>query len=78
MSDQTNLQKLLQPRGSGARLGRAINVSDQNIWAWRKGVAKPSQGILQVIAEHFNVSIEYLRTCVHGLTSIPKSIKITT
>jgi transcriptional regulator with XRE-family HTH domain len=57
----TNLQRLIEPRGVGSKLGKAIGVTDQNIHAWRKGTSKPSQRVLPAIAEFFNVSVAYIR-----------------
>lgn len=56
-----NLFKLLKDRGiTQSQLSRATGISTGNIGDWKSGKSKPSADKLQILAEYFGVSTDYL------------------
>lgn len=55
-----NLFVLLQPRGVSKKLSEATGISPGNISDWKKGRSKPTAEALSLIADYFEVSIDYL------------------
>lgn len=42
------------------QLGEIVNVSQQAVGKWEKGIAEPDGTILTLLADHFNVTVDYL------------------
>ena len=55
-----NLFTLLQPRGISKKLSEATGISSGNISDWKKGRSKPTAEALTLIADYFDVSVDYL------------------
>lgn len=61
MSFPENLARLQAERGeSGYRLAKEINVSQQSIANWRKGICIPHPKTRGKIAKHYGVSVDEL------------------
>jgi len=50
----------LQGNLSQAKLGAALNLTQQAVAKWEKGVAEPDIETLSKLSCHFNVSVDYL------------------
>lgn len=56
-------QELLDKNGlKSADVSRATGISNMTLSDWKKGKSKPKQDKLKLIADYFNVSVEYLMT----------------
>ena len=63
------LRMLRQATGeTQAELGTAVGVGQQTIWGWESGRVKPDWQMLGALADHFQVSVDYLI----GRTDDPK------
>ncbi len=61
MSFPENLARLQAERGeSGYRLAKEIDVSQQSIANWRKGICIPHPKMQGKIAKHYGVSVDEL------------------
>lgn len=53
--------QLLKEKGITAyRVGKDTNISQTTLSSWKKGISQPKLDKLQIIADYFNVSIEWL------------------
>ena len=60
MLNLSNMLELLNPRGVAAKLSEATGISTSNISDWKKGRSKPTAEALILIADYFDVSIDFL------------------
>lgn len=58
-----NFQKLCEiNKINPSRVSKATGISTATLTSWKKGVYTPKQDKLQLIADYFNVSVDYLMT----------------
>lgn len=58
---QERLRLLRQATGeTQAELGRTVGMGQQTIWGWESGRIKPDWRMLATLADHFQVSVDYL------------------
>lgn len=58
-----NFQKLCEiNKVNPSRVSKATGISTATLTSWKKGVYTPKQDKLQLIADYFNVSVDYLMT----------------
>ena len=58
-----NFEKLCKKNATNpSRVSKATGISTATLTSWKKGVYTPKQDKLQLIADHFNVSVDYLMT----------------
>ncbi len=55
------LRMLRQATGeTQTELGQAVGVGQQTVWGWESGRVKPDWQMLGALADHFQVSVDYL------------------
>lgn len=58
-----NFEKLCNDNKTNpSRVSKATGISTATLTSWKKGVYTPKQDKLQLIADFFNVSVDYLMT----------------
>lgn len=58
-----NFEKLCNDNKTNpSRVSKATGISTATLTSWKKGVYTPKQDKLQLIADYFNVSVDYLMT----------------
>ena len=68
MTAWDRISTLMEARGiTPAELSRQLGITQSNITAWKMGRAQPGRVILGRLAEHFNVSVDY----ISGITDDP-------
>lgn len=68
MINWSNLLSLLSIRGTAKKISDATGISTGNISDWRSGRSKPTAEALVLLADYFDVSVDYLL----GRTDKPK------
>ena len=68
-------EELLQKYGvSTYKVSKDTGIAQSVFSSWKNGVSTPKQDKMQIIADYFNVSIEYLMTRPSSLRPINLSI----
>lgn len=58
-----NFEKLCKKYNvTPSKVSKATGISTATLSSWKKGIYTPKQDKLQLIADYFNVSIDYLMT----------------
>lgn len=58
-----NFEKLCNDNKTNpSRVSKATGISTATLTSWKKGVYTPKQDKLQLIADYFNVTVDYLMT----------------
>lgn len=58
-----NFEKLCKSNNVNAsKVSKATGISTATLTSWKKGIYTPKQDKLQLIADYFNVSVDYLMT----------------
>jgi transcriptional regulator with XRE-family HTH domain len=68
----TNLQRLLEPRGTSARICQKFGVASGNVSDWKNGRTRPSATVMHTLSEFFGVSLDYLLDLTDDPTPPPK------
>lgn len=68
MINWSNLLSLLSIRGTAKKISDATGISTGNISDWGSGRSKPTAEALVLLADYFDVSVDYLL----GRTDNPK------
>jgi transcriptional regulator with XRE-family HTH domain len=67
-------QLLLKHNVTTYKVAKETGIGQSTFTAWKTGVSTPKQDKLQLIADYFGVSIDYLITGREDITEIPKSL----
>lgn len=70
-----NFEKLCKDNSvNPSKVSKATGISTATLTSWKKGVYTPKQDKLQLIADYFNVSVDYLMTGKENEFTIKRAI----